>query len=176
MAESVGSVIAQLVSCYPNVQVTDATIGMYIRLLKDIPPAELQVVVDQAVAESEFLPTIARLRDMHRKLGDITKPTAVDGWDAVQKAIRKTGSYGKPTFDDPITARVVDAMGWLNLCMSEDSMADRAHFLKMYAQLAERQDGLDKLLPQARRLAVGKMQEQGLLPIGKLLGVKDGQV
>lgn len=170
------TVLAQLFSAYPNSQATKETVFMYDRLLKDIPPTELQVVVDQAVAESEFLPTIARLRDMHRRLGNITLTTWEAGWEKVLKEIRRIGIYGTPVFDDEYTTQTVRTMGWRELCLSENQAVDRAQFRDIYTNLAARQDGLDKLLPQARRLAVGKMQERGLLPVGKLLGVKDGNV
>ena len=162
-------VMAQLFSCYPNTQVTTETTSMYDRLLADIPTDELQTVVDQAIAESEFLPTIAKLREMYRKLDSIGRLTWADAWEAVQKEIRRIGVYQAPKFSDPITVRVVATMGWRNLCVSEQPDTIRAQFRQMYEAFANREEGLEKLLPQARALAEKK---GGLLPIGKLLEFK----
>ena len=171
MAEvkNTGTILAQLFACYPNSQATDQTVGMYLRLLKDIPVAELQVVVDQAIAESEFLPTIARLREMHRKLDNVGRLTWADAWELVQKEVRRIGVYQAPKFNDPITVRVVATIGWRNICASEQPDTVRAHFRQMYEALANREEGLEKLLPQSRALAEKK---GGLLPIGKLLEFK----
>ena len=166
-------VLEQLFSCYPNTEVTPQTVAMYVRLLQDIPPDELQTVVDQAVATSRFLPTIAELRDMRHSLARLGAPTWADAWDAVQREIRRVGSYGLPRFDDPLTERAVKAMGWKAICASDNPATDRAQFRDMYNALAEREETARKLLPQARELA-GRLSEDGgaLLPIGRLLGVK----
>ena len=44
-------------------------------------------------------------------------------------------------------------MGWRELCVSENQVADRARFLQTYEQLSDRQEQGDKLLPPARQLA-----------------------
>ena len=166
-------ILKQLFAAYPNVQVGIETVAMYVRLLQDIPPDELQTVVDQAVATSRFLPTIAELRDMRHSLARLGAPTWADAWDAVQREIRRVGSYGLPRFDDPLTERAVKAMGWKAICASDNPATDRAQFRDMYNALAEREETARKLLPQARELA-GRLSEDGgaLLPIGRLLGVK----
>lgn len=162
-------VMAQLFSCYPNTQITTETTSMYDRLLADIPTDELQTVVDQAIAESKFLPTIAELREIHRKLDNVGRLTWADAWEQVQVLVRKHGVYKAPQFGDPITSRVVAMMGWRNICTSEQPDTVRAQFRQMYEALANRQEGLEKLLPQSRELAE---KRGGLLPIGKLIEVK----
>lgn len=148
-------VLKQLFMAYPNSRIEEATVAVYVRLLSDIPPSELQTVVDQAIVECTFLPTVAELRQRHRALTHtLLAPTAADGWGEVEREIRRIGRYGTPHFDDPLTARVVAMMGWLNLCNSETPGVERAHFLRMYESLANRQESLDRLLPQARRLLV----------------------
>jgi hypothetical protein len=36
-------------------------------------------------------------------------------------------------------AKIVENMGWQNLCMSENEMADRAHFTKAYDTMQKRE-------------------------------------
>ena len=90
----------------------------------------------------------------------------------MQREIRRVGSYGLPRFDDPLTDRAVKAMDWKALCASENPATDRAQFRDMYNALAGREETARKLLPQARELAGRLSDDGGMLPIGRLLGVK----
>lgn len=51
---------------------------------------------------------------------------------------------------NPLAYQVGDGMGFHYLRMSEDEMADRAHFIKAYDQLAERESQERLLLPDSR--------------------------
>lgn len=160
-------ILKQLFSAYANAQVTVETIAVYDRLLSDIPPADLQTVVDQCIATCKFLPTVAELRDEWHKLTVcLGTPTATEAWADVIKQIRQVGHTGKPEFASPVTAQVVRAMGWRDLCMSENVVADRAHFLRMYEQLVERGDTVQKLLPQALDMAERRIGN-GLQPLAR---------
>jgi hypothetical protein len=152
---SIMPIIRQLVSAYPNAQVTVETIAVYDRLLSDIPPGDLQTVVDQCVAECKFMPTVAELRERYHALTrTIGRMSAGEAWGKVKAEIRRIGSWGTPTFDDPIIARVVRNMGWMELCTSESPEGvDRAQFERAYNDLIARDEQVHKLLPQARELA-----------------------
>lgn len=167
MTES--SILRQLFSAYPNSQATVETIAVYDRLLGDISPADLQTVVDQAVAECKFLPTVAELRERYHALTrTLGTPSAAEAWGDVQAQIRAVGYVGVPYFASDLTARVVKMMGWRELCASENVVADRAHFMRMYEQMAARADQVQKLLPQsvdmARRHLGGMTHISAYLP------------
>jgi hypothetical protein len=155
-------VLKQLFSAYPNTQVEEGTVAIYIRLLGDIPVEELQAVVDQCIADCKFLPTVAEVREhwrnLTRNLGELS---GAEGWGLVQAEIRRMGSWGSPHFENAKVQRVVDMMGWLNICQSENLAVDRAQFMRIFDTLADREDRIGKLLPQARALAA----ERGLVPI-----------
>ena len=165
-------ILRQLFSAYANAQVTVETIAVYDRLLADIPPGDLQTVVDQCIAESKFLPTVAEIRERYhaltRTLGHLT---ATDAWGMVKSEIRRIGSWGSPEFSDATVAHVVKRMGWRELCLSESPEGvDRAQFERMYNETVSRGDQLHKLLPQARELAekriTGGLQHiSGYLPM-----------
>lgn len=163
------TLMMKLVAAFPNSQATTETVVVYAEILQDIPIAELKIVVQQVLAESKFLPAIAELREMHRKLGNVGRLTWADAWELVQKEVRRIGSYQAPKFNDEITTRVVATIGWRNICASEQPDTVRAHFRQMYEALATREEGLEKLLPQSRALAEKK---GGLLPLGNLLEMK----
>lgn len=153
MANDIRFILKQLAAGFSNGQMSDETVAVYARLLQDIPPADLQTVVDQCLAECKFLPTIAEIRERYialtKSLGALS---AAEAWGLVTGQIRAIGSWGAPEFDDPLTARVVEMMGWRELCQSENQMADRAQFMRMYQEIRDRHDRIDNLLPQARRM------------------------
>lgn len=63
---------------------------------------------------------------------------AGEAWAEVLKEISKTGSWGKPQFNDPLIVRAVECIGWKNMCMSENIAIERAHFLKVFDSLSAR--------------------------------------
>jgi hypothetical protein len=49
------------------------------------------------------------------------------------KQLRVTGSWGAPSWSNPmIAAAVQDVGGWMYLCMTENVTADRARFIAAY--------------------------------------------
>ena len=109
---NVGSILKQLFAAYPNAQVTPETVAVYMRLLRDIQPEDLQVTVDQAIATCKFLPTVAELRDTLHGLTAIGQLSWGEAWENVQAEMRRIGSYGAPRFSSDLTASVVRSMGW----------------------------------------------------------------
>lgn len=134
-------------------KLSDGAVMLYQQALSDIPFDVLETAVKDHVTTSKWFPSIAELREKAMSYSVPQIPTAMEGWGEVQKEIRRTGYLGKPTFSNPVTARVVDALGWKYLCLSEDSMADRAHFLKAYEQVAARETREVIMLPEVRELA-----------------------
>lgn len=154
-------------AAYPNTEWSTATQGVYVKYLADIPVDELRTVIGQAIATCKFPPTVAEIRETWHGLSRVGRLTYGEAWELVQKEIRRVGSYSKPQFSDETTARVVAAMGWKELCMSEDQGRDRAQFRDMYNAIVNRDDSAEKLLPQARQLAERKT---GLIPMSNILG------
>jgi hypothetical protein len=167
--KDVQAIVQQLVAAYPNAKVSEQTVVVYLRMLQDIPADELQTVVDQCIAQQKFIPTVAEIRDMHRTLTvSLNRPTAAEAWGEVRRAIMRVGHIRVPEFDDPLVAEAVKHMGWRELCVSENQVADRARFLQTYEQLSDRREQGDKLLPPARQLAERNGMKR-LTAVGELL-------
>jgi hypothetical protein len=126
--------------------------GLYRETLADLDDETLRAAALRHIASSQWFPKVSELREAAVR---VTRQPAIDpmeAWEAVRRAISKWGSYGVPfyneetnefgwtlpTFDDPLTAKIVKQMGWRNLCLSEDTeaMSDRARFLDAYARQA----------------------------------------
>lgn len=149
-------VLALLGASYPNFELRDDTGEVYCRLLADLPCEALEAAAIQHVAENRFFPTVAELREVAERIigyGD-RRPTALEAWGEVKENMVHSDYTRMPEFSNPITVRVLRSMGWwYNLCMSENGMADRAHFLKAYDELVKREREEGRLLPEVRQLA-----------------------
>jgi len=163
-------VIEKLFAAYPNTTAPKATLAVYLEVLADIPIAELHTAVMQCVHEGHaFPPSAGQVFERWRTLTTPAELGVSDAWGQVQSEIRRVGSWGKPEFDDPIVARVVATMGWLELCQSETGMADRAHFMKLYGDLLARGQLVSRLTPAARQLSVAS---GGLTHISNYLSIR----
>lgn len=168
------AILAQMFAVYANAKGIEAgTVAVYLRLLQDIPPHELQIVVDQCLAECKFLPTIAEIRERwHALTRFLPALTGSEAWGQVQAEITRIGSWGSPHFEDERIEQAVKAIGWMNICQSETPGVERAHFIKIYDAITERREREQKLLPAARQLAA----HRGLVPIGaSLAALVDGE-
>ena len=125
------------------------------RLLRDIPFDLLDAAAAHyaTISGAAFPPSIAELRDMAFKVANPNRVSAEEAWGEVQKAIRQTGFYRAPEFDDPAIGRAVQIIGWRALCLSENEMADRAHFFRVYQAVAEREKHNALMLPEVRAVA-----------------------
>jgi len=145
-------IIGMMVAAYPNTQITDATREVYVKMLSDIPLGVLEPAIQQAMAESEFLPTIARIREKALALSQPGHVSALEAWGVVKKAMQQVGFYRTPQFDDPLIAKAVDCIGWQTLCSSENQAADRAHFSKVYDSLVKRELEDARMMPEVRQI------------------------
>lgn len=133
------TILAQLFAAYPTVEVSEATVAMYLRLLSDIPTETLRTAIDHCITHSTYLPTIAEIRTQALRILHPPPPPWEDAWLLLQKAIRRCGVGNKPTFhSNPVLAQTVDVIGWKELCLSETPHITRAHFRDVYTSLAQR--------------------------------------
>ena len=140
----------------PNNQAVE----LWFRQLSDIPYNIAEVALNQWVATNKWSPSIADIREMALDVQVGVKPDYGEGWEQVQMAIRKYGSYEpQKALDsmDEVTRQVVKQLGWRNLCMSENEAADRANFRMIYERLVERKRQ-DAQLPETLRNLIGQMQ------------------
>ena len=128
----------------PNMEAME----LWYRQLKDIPYGIAEMALNKWVALNKFSPTIADIRDTAATISQGDKPLWSDGWDATLRAIKKYGSYGQAeamaSLDD-ITRQTVKRLGYLELCRSENIMADRANFRMIFEQIADRESTAKQL-------------------------------
>ena len=159
------SIIAILTATYRQDMKPD-TAEIYLQCIMDLPLDLTRAAVLDLLATSKWLPTIAEIRGaVFDQVDDTPEPGAA--WGIVNETIRNSdgevrewqnpdGTYerSKPTTSGHglIDEAVKGLGGWRSLRQSENPMADRAHFLKVYAELIESERREAVRLPEARQL------------------------
>ena len=121
----------------PNAQAME----LWFRQLQDIPYPVAEATLNKWVATNKWSPSIAEIRELAAEIQNGKLPDWGEGWEQVNKAIRCFGYYRpKEALEslDPITREVVNRLGFTNLCLSENSAADRANFRQCFEIVAKR--------------------------------------
>lgn len=135
----------------PNEQAME----LWFNQLQDIPYQLAELTLNKWVATNKWSPSIADIRE--QALG-ITQGAAIDwgeAWQSVLRAISKYGSYQELEAlesMDETTRRVVERLGFRNICMSEEIQVDRANFRMIYEQEQERTRQDAQLPPRLKEL------------------------
>lgn len=129
---------------YPREQLlpNQQAMELWFRELQDIPMPVADAALRKWVQTNKWSPSIAEIREVSASLMQPEIPDWGEGWKQVQNAIRKYGAYRpKEAMDslDPLTRQCVERMGFRDLCMSENAMADRANFRMIYENLSHRE-------------------------------------
>ena len=123
---------------------------LYARLLADIEPSLLQAAALQHIATNKWFPKISELRETALSLLTHNELSPEEAWGEVKQAMRRFGYYRWPEFAQPLIAQAVHIIGWRELCASENEVADRAHFFRIYGELVTRRNSKAMLLPEVR--------------------------
>ena len=144
--QDIARLVAITSAAYPAWNVNEYTIEVYYQDLRDLPADLLFAAATKARTNASrnlaFAPSTGEIR---RAAAEILRsvrgvPSSYQAWQEVVRAMVDVGSYGTPSWSHPLIGQAVDALGWRNLCMSENAVADRARFIQAYEQLAERNE------------------------------------
>ena len=167
------NLVGVAIANFPSMQERDMgpTAMLWYQMLKDIPYEIAKKALLKVLTTAKFFPTVSEILEA---IADITNPetdTAAKAWGEVEKAIRHYGSYREKEALESMssrTAKVVEYMGWRDICLGEEIGVVRGQFLKMYQQVSEREQK-ERVLPESlkadiRRLSASmsvKMIEEG---------------
>ena len=129
----------------PNQQAME----LWFQELSDIPYKVAEAALRKWVATNKWSPSIAEIRELTTSIQYGERLTWGEAWEKALNAIRKYGSYNKQAaLDslDPLTRKCVENIGYLDLCMSENIMVERAHFQKIF-EIYSKREQTDRQLP-----------------------------
>lgn len=158
-----------LIAAYPKSDVGETQVAVYKKMLSDIPTDLLEAAILQIVAESKWFPKVSEVREkaheLHRAAAGVDSPE--EAWETVQRAIRTIGPAkafynGRPRFHNQLTARAIDSVGWKEILTTDKPGVTRAHFLKVYKALLERDEQEQRYLPEVAQLVDGLAEQMRL--------------
>jgi hypothetical protein len=127
------AIMARLKASYPRQPISEETIRAYAEALADLDADKVAKAVACHVRTSAFFPAISEICQACAE-ESCAAPTAADAWDEVMRAVGSVGQYRLPTWSHPVIGKCVDGIGgWVNLCQSENCVADRSQFMRLYA-------------------------------------------
>lgn len=153
----------------PNAQAME----LWFRELQDVPYQVAEATLRKWVATNKWSPSIAEIREMAVTVCNGDPLTFGESWERVRTAIRRFGYYRpQEAMDslDPLTRRCVESLGFRELCMSENEVADRANF-RMVFETMQKREQFEKQLPPKLLAAIESIQLKGLDDSPKLEGV-----
>ena len=151
--------LAVLAAAFPRFEVDDLKVQVWHEMLGDLDYSLASLAIKKLILESTFAPAIAEVR---KAVAEILNPdgmTAAEAWGEVERAIRLYGYYRETEALEsmsPSVAKVVKYIGWQNICLNEEPGVVRGQFLKMYAQVAEREQK-ELLLPADLRQGIQRL-------------------
>jgi len=179
-ATKITQALAILTAAYPNNKITAETIRVYQITLQDIPGDVLEKAILHLTTTNKFFPTVAEIRDAAYLLMVVTNkiPSAYEAWGEVQEEIARCGEYFRysistnvPEYSHPLVERAVEIMGYKQLCYSDNLVADRAHFFKVYESLYQRAVDDLKMLPEVKNFQEHYKLDGQVKLLGKKLSV-----
>lgn len=143
--------LSVITATYPNLSLTEATVDAWAELLQDLPADVVRESVIHVLRSQKgaWWPTPGSVRQEAMRLLHQEWPSVDQAWGQVQRAIHRWGrSPGDQDwrlipwsdveqFFDPLVWRVVQSIGWVELCEGDPSIL-RGQFLRFYQAAQER--------------------------------------
>lgn len=138
--------------------------NMWYALMGDLPYDVAGMAIKKYMLTNKFPPTVAELRELASGIVEGDPLTWGESWERALHAVRKYGSYNKKAaLDslDSLTRKCVESIGFMELCMSENIMVERAHFQKVFEVFAKREQ-TQKQIPIGLQQAIQRLQLKGM--------------
>lgn len=148
--ENVAKLLARLAFTWPNFTLptdpesVEVMVEVWCEELAGVTnPEAVQAVKSLSAEGREFPPAVGLIRkralELRQQVTGEGVPNEAEAWAEVKHLIARRGWPNPPAPEDcshPALHRAITAMGWMELCKSENEVADRAHFLRLYAATA----------------------------------------
>lgn len=138
--------------------------NMWFALMGDLPYDVCNVSIQKYMLTNKFPPTVAEIREMAAGVVNGDPLTWGESWERALNAVRRYGSYNKAealNSLDPLTRKCVESIGYMELCMSENIMVERAHFQKIF-DVYQRREQTDRQMPLQLQEAINLIQLKGM--------------
>lgn len=164
-----GLIAAALRTYYPryNMLPNPEAVDLWYQELKDLPYDVAASALRKWTNQEKWPPSIAEIRAYAGELVNGPPADWGEGWQEIQRAIRRYGwSREKEAMDSlsPSARTAAQRIGWMDICCSENVETLRAQFRQVFQVIVER-DARDQLIaPDVRNLIAditGSMKQIG---------------
>ena len=134
--------------------------NMWYALMGDLSYEVCNVAIQKYMLTNKFPPTVAEIRELCAGVVNGDPLTWGESWERALNAVRRFGSYNQTealNSLDPLTRKCVDSIGYMQLCMSENIMVERAHFQKIF-DVYQKREQTDRQMPLALQSAIKQIQ------------------
>jgi hypothetical protein len=126
-----------LAAAYPSWRPTVPTLRLYSSALAPLPVEVAREATIRIIrSDREFPPPVGVIWTEAVKLIQAAEGrphiAAEDAWSEVRDKMRQLGIYKYPTWSHPTIEEAVEAIGWRDLCLTENIVATRAHFFRIF--------------------------------------------
>jgi hypothetical protein len=149
---------------FPRTEVKPGMSKIWYSLLQDIPDEILEAAAKQVIAENTFFPSLAEVRNKALLLmaGVNGIPSAGEAWEEVISNCRSSHyeNWSHPLIEK---AYLIIGKSYWRVMLTDEEMATRAHFIKIYDNLVSREAEQTKLLPEVKAASERYQLEVGNL-------------
>lgn len=156
------NIMAWVMANFPNMQEKDIrpTVQLWERMYSDVPKEKFEGAIVKVLARSDYFPTVAAIS---KALTTEDELTPIEAWGEVKKAVIEFGyPRQKQALDSMslLTRKVVNAIGWQDICASEESDVIRGQFMNHYATLTKRAKDMAVLPKGLRQSGMGSLSDE----------------
>ena len=131
---------ALMAAAYPKEAITKPQVELYAALLASYRAAAVRSAVVLHMQKSPWFP---RISDLVAALEARNTPDPDEAWADVLSQVRAVGWCGVPQWSSRAISGAVKALGWAEICSSDNLEATRAHFLRFYERGRQREQDRD---------------------------------
>lgn len=136
----VAKLVTMFAAAYPGWTPTAETVTVWCAALSDLDRDLARLVASEIISTDSRWPTIAEFRRRYASHAGVLAPTPAEAWAEVQRAASTHGRHEVISWSHPAIAQAVAAIGWWQLCMSENPDTVRAQWRRAYEEFAASMD------------------------------------
>ena len=141
----------------PNAEAMD----LWFHELKDMPYEVAASALRKWTNQEKWPPSIAEIRAYAGEMTSGPAPDWGEGWQEVQRAIRRYGwAREKEALASlsPSARTAAERIGWMDICTSENAETLRAQFRQVFQVIVEREKREQLIAPEVRTMIAGITQ------------------
>lgn len=125
---------------YPQYPVTKETVTIYADLLADLEFVQVEKAVRDLLRTSDRWISVASIRRKVAENGRQLAPSKAEAWGEVRAACQTYGRNNRPQFSHDAIKQTVEAIGWWDICMSDNLDTLRSQFWRCYEDIVKVHD------------------------------------